>query len=168
MSLDFKEYIRNWPGNPRSDLTHLLAQPHMFPALIEELAAPFADEGITHVATVDAGGFPLGGGVACRLNAGVVLIRKGGRVDWEVEAATCIDFSGREKELEVARDALTTADRVLIVDDWSETGGQLRAAIALVERLGATVVGAACLHIAPRVHQDSEMARYRLHWVIEY
>ena len=168
MSLDFTHYIRNWPGNPRSDLTHLLAQPHMFPVLIGELAAPFVSYGITHVVTVDAGGFPLGGGIAFRLNTGVVLIRKSGRLDWEVESTTCVDFSGKEKRLEIARDALTSADRVLVVDDWSETGGQLRAAIELAERLGATVVGAACLHIAPSVHQDSRLAGYHLHLVIEY
>lgn len=168
MSEDFKSYIRNWPGNPRSDLTHLLAQPHLFPVLIEELASPFLEDGITHVATVDAGGFPLGGGIAFRLRAGAVLIRKGGRVDWEAEKITCVDFSGKEKQLEIARDAVTTSDRVLVVDDWSETGGQLQTAIQLVERLGASVVGAVCLHIAPRVRQDTSMASYKLHWVIEY
>jgi adenine phosphoribosyltransferase len=167
VSRDYKQYIRNWPGNPRSDLTHLLAQPHVFPALVEDLAAPFAHAGITRVATVDAGGFPLGGGIAYRLGAGLVLIRKGGRVDWEVEAVTCIDFSGTEKQLEIARDAVGVTDRVLVVDDWSETGGQLRAAIALVERLGATLVGAACLHIAPSVRRDARLAGYRLHGIIE-
>ena len=168
MSLDFKQYIRNWPGNPRSDLTHLLAQPHVFPALIEELAAPFEGDHITHVATVDAGGFPLGGGIAFRLKAGAVLIRKGGRVDWEVASRSCTDFSSKEKQLEIARDAVTTSDRVLVVDDWSETGGQLSAAIELVEQLGASVVGACCLHIAPRVRQDERLSGYHLHWVIEY
>jgi adenine phosphoribosyltransferase len=166
--LDYKSYIRNWPGNRRSDLTHLLAQPHVFPALIEDLAAPFLHDDITRVATVDAGGFALGGGVAHRLHAGVVLIRKAGRVDWAVESVTCIDFSGTEKGLEIASDALSAADRVLVVDDWSETGGQLQAAITLVERLGATVVGAACLHIGPRARNDPRLSRYRLHDLIAY
>jgi adenine phosphoribosyltransferase len=125
-------------------------------------------ERITHVATVDAGGFPLGGGIAYRLKAGVVLIRKGGRLDWDVVAATCIDFSGTEKHLELASDAVNGLARVLVVDDWAETGGQLRTAIRLVERLGAQVVGAACLHIAASVRQDPGLAAYRLHGVIEY
>ena len=166
--MDFKSYIRNWPGNPRSDLTHLLAQPHVFSALVEALALPFLDENITHVATVDAGGFPLGGGIAYRLKAGVVLIRKGRRVDWGSVSATCIDFSGKEKQLEITSDAVNKSNRVLVVDDWSETGGQLKAAIGLVERLGAEVVGAACLHIATRVRQALHLAAYRLHDVIEY
>jgi adenine phosphoribosyltransferase len=140
----------------------------VFPTLIDDLAAPFVGDGITHVATVDAGGFPLGGGIAYRLGAGLVLIRKGGRVDWQVEAITCVDFSGTEKQLEIARDAVGVSDRVLVVDDWSETGGQLRAAITLIERLGAIVVGVACLHIAPSVRQDERLAGYRLHGVIEY
>src|ERR687885_573681 len=106
MTLDFKHYIRNWPGKNRSDLTYLLAQPHVFPILVDALAAPFMHEDITHVVAVDAGGFPLGGGIAYRLKAGSVLIRKGGRVDWEVESATCTDFSGTEKQLEIARDAV--------------------------------------------------------------
>jgi adenine phosphoribosyltransferase len=168
MSDNYTRYIRNRPGNPRSDLTHLLAQPHLFPRLVDDLAAPFVNAGITRVAAVDAGGFPLGGAIAYRLGSGAVLIRKGGRIDWETEAVACVDFSGTEKQLQIARDAASAADRVLVVDDWSETGGQLRAAIALVERLGAFVVGAACLHIAPRVRDDERMAAYRLHCVIEY
>jgi adenine phosphoribosyltransferase len=165
--LDYKRYIRNWPGNPRSDLTHLLAQSDVFPALIADLAAPFAHDNITRVATVDAGGFALGG-VAYYLNVGVVLIRKAGRIDWGSESITCIDFSGTEKGLEIANDAVTVTDRVLVVDDWSETDGQLRAAITLVERLGATVVGAACLHIGPQARQDGQLAGYRLRHLIKY
>jgi adenine phosphoribosyltransferase len=168
MSLGFKSYIRNWPGNRRSDLTHILAQTDVFPTLIDALAFPFLHDHITHVATVDAGGFPLGGAIAYRLKAGVVLIRKGGHVDWETVTATCIDFSGKEKQLEITSDTVSSSDRVVVVDDWSETGGQLRAAIRLVEQLGAKVVGAACLHIAPAVRQDPALAAYRLHGVIEY
>jgi adenine phosphoribosyltransferase len=164
---DFKSYIRNWPGNSYSDLTHILSQPQVFPALIEALASPFLHEGITRVATVDAGGFALGGGMAHRLGAGLALIRKAGRIAWEVESATCVDWSGKEKTLEIARDAVSASDRVLVVDDWSETGGQLRTAIELVERLGAKVIGVACLHIGTSVRQDVRLAGYRLHSLIE-
>jgi adenine phosphoribosyltransferase len=76
----FKGYIRNWPGNSYSDLTHLLSQPHLFPALVGALASPFSGDGITKVAAVEAGGFHLGGSVASRLGAGMVLIRKAGKV----------------------------------------------------------------------------------------
>ena len=40
-------------------------------------------------------------------------------------------------------DAPVPGARVLIVDDWLETGSQLRAARRLLERAGAQVVGVA-------------------------
>ena len=91
---------------------------------------------ITHVASIDAGGFPLAGGIAYRLQAGLVLIRKGGRVDWELQTITCLDFSGTEKSLEIARDAVTASDRVLLVDDWSETGGAIASRHHAARRIG--------------------------------
>jgi adenine phosphoribosyltransferase len=160
--MSFRRYVRNWPGVARSDLTHLLAQPALFPAIVEALAGPYLDQAISHVATVDAGGFPLGGAVAYRLGAGCVLIRKGGNITWETRRAGAVDFSGQEKELEITADALGPADRVLVVDDWSETGGQLIAAISLVEQFGATVVGAACLHLTPAVLAHPRLAAYHL------
>lgn len=166
--MDYKQYIRNWPDTPRSDLTHILAQRDVFTALIEELAAPFVGLGVTHVASVDAGGFALGGGVAHRLHAGVVLIRKAGKIDWGVGSVTCVDFSGTEKVLEIANDAVSASDRVLVVDDWSETGAQLHAAMQLIEHLGARVFGGACLHIGPAARAKPELSHQKLHDLIRY
>jgi adenine phosphoribosyltransferase len=165
---DFRSYIRNWPGNKRSDLTHLLAQPEVFPALVEALSAPFRDRDITKVVTVEAGGAPLGGALAFHLCAGLVFIRKAGNIPWEVETVAGVDYSGREKRLEMTRDALAPTDRVLIADDWSETGGQLKLAVSLACRAGATVVGAACLHIARAARRDPELAGLVLHDAIQY
>jgi len=44
--------------------------------------------------------------------------------------------------VEMHEDALAAGERVLLVDDLIATGGTALAAIALIERLGATVVGA--------------------------
>ncbi|CAB1347927.1 unnamed protein product, partial [Coregonus sp. 'balchen'] len=51
------------------------------------------------------------------------------------------DYSGREKMMEVRLDVLRPADQ------WRETGGTMKAAIKLVERQGATVVGIAAVAI---------------------
>ncbi len=144
---------------------HLLAQPRVFPALIEELASPFLHAEITRAATVEAGGLPLGGGIAYRLNAGLVFMRKGSRIDWEVEGAVYVDLSGSEKKLQIARHAVSALGMVLVIDDGSETGGQSPFAIGLVERLGATIVGACCLPSAPSVRQVPRPAQYRLYWL---
>jgi adenine phosphoribosyltransferase len=165
--IDFHSYIRGRSDRNRYDLTHLLAQPQLFAPLVEQLAQPFLHMSITKVAALDAFGFALGGGVAHRLSAGLILVRKGGKVAWSVESASFTDYSGLEKTLEIASDAASPADKVLLVDDWSETGAQLRTAIALVERLGAEVVGAACIHIEAPVCKDPILAKYRLHSVLE-
>jgi len=124
--------------------------------------------GITKVAALDAFGFGLGGGVSYRLSAGLILVRKAGKVAWSVEASSFTDYSGTRKTLEITSDAASPVDKVLIVDDWSETGSQLRTAIALVEGLGAEVIGAACIHIETPVREDRSLIKYRLHSVLEW
>lgn len=168
MPPDFRGLVREMPGAGRCDLTPLLGDPDAFAALLRALAEPFLEAGITRVAALDAIGFALGGGVAQRLRAGLVLVRKAGKVAWTADREPFIDYSGEGKAFEVAEDALTPADRVLVVDDWSETGSQLRAAITLVERSGARVVGAALVNVDPRVRRDPRLGRYRLHAAMEY
>ena len=167
LTMEFRSLIREMAGKNRCDLTLLLARPAAFTALVEALAEPFRDAGITKVAPLDALGFPLGGAVAQLLGAGLVLIRKENKTAWQVESAAVTDYSGQEKRLEIAVDALGAGDRVLIVDDWSETGEQLRAAITLIERLGSTVVGAAFVHAEHGVRQDPSLSRYLLYSVID-
>ena len=50
-----------------------------------------------------------------------------------------VDYTGKEKSLEIRSDALGLSDRVLIVDEWIETAAQVKAAISLIERQGAEV-----------------------------
>ena len=59
-------------------------------------------------------------------------------------------------------------DDPLVVDDWSETGAQLKAACHLVERLQGHVVGAALLHIDEPVWRDPELSKYKLHHLFDY
>ena len=168
MTTNFHSYIRGQPEKNRYDLTHMLAQPNAFAPLIEALAQPFLDANITKVASLDAFGFGLGGGVAYRLQTGLLLVRKAGKVAWSVESTSFSDYSGTHKTFEIASDATSVSDKILIVDDWSKTGSQLRAAIELLERLGTEVIGASCIHIEQAVRNDTKLAKYRLHSVLEF
>ena len=150
-------------GKNRYDLTPLLADARIFGEVVRGLAAPFGEARVTKVAALDALGFAFGGGVAQLLGAGLVLVRKGGKVAWEVEAVSFNDYSGERKSLEVAVDAVREGDRVLIVDDWSETGTQLRAAVKLIERLRGEVVGASLINVDDAVSGDPFLAVYPLH-----
>uniref|UniRef100_A0A9J8CNV7 adenine phosphoribosyltransferase n=1 Tax=Cyprinus carpio carpio TaxID=630221 RepID=A0A9J8CNV7_CYPCA len=88
-----------------------------------------------------------GSAVAITLGKGFLAIRKAGHLCVQTRTQDYSDYSGREKLMEVRVDVLKPGLRVLIVDQWIETGGTMRAAIKLVENQGATVVGIAAVAI---------------------
>ena len=110
------------------------------------LAAPFGEAGVTKVAALEARGF-LGSAVAVRLGVGFVPIRKSGSIHPgpKAERRTPPDWRGRESVLQLQRAALEERDRVLLVDDWAETGSQAITARALIEECGASYAGMSVL-----------------------
>ncbi|XP_016321048.1 adenine phosphoribosyltransferase-like [Sinocyclocheilus anshuiensis] len=114
---------------------------------VKDLLKPFQNETIDLVAGIDAMGFILGSAVAITLGKGFLAIRKAGHLCVQTRTQDYSDYSGREKLMEVRVDVLKPGLRVLIVDQWIETGGTMRAAIKLVENQGATVVGIAAVAI---------------------
>ncbi|XP_049431690.1 adenine phosphoribosyltransferase [Epinephelus fuscoguttatus] len=114
---------------------------------VKDLLSPFHSDTIDLVAGIDSMGFILGASLANALGKGFLAIRKAGHLCVSTEYQTYSDYTGREKTMEVRLDVLKPGIRVLIVDQWIETGGTMKAAIKLVERLGATVVGVAAVAI---------------------
>lgn len=110
--------------------------------LVEALAAPWLDAGITRVAGVEARGFLLGGAVAVRLGAGFQAVRKAGALfpGPKQTVTSAPDYRGLTPELSL-QDTLTPDDIVLLVDDWAERGSQALAVKALVGRSGAQFAG---------------------------
>ena len=123
------------------------------------LAEPFRDSGITKVASVEARGFAIGAAVASSLSAGFVAARKHGAIHpgSKVRVPTDTDWRGRVNELELLRASLEPQDRVLVVDDWAETGSQATATRSLIERCGASYIGLSLL-----VDQLTDEMRERL------
>jgi adenine phosphoribosyltransferase len=110
----------------------------------------------------------LAGAVAARLGAGFVPLRKGDKAAWAVRSASFTDYTGNVKTLELVSDVLDANCRVLIVDDWSETGAQLDAAAQLCLSTGAMVVGAAVLNADETVRQRPPKGIAVLNSVIHY
>jgi adenine phosphoribosyltransferase len=81
--------------------------------------------------------------MAAHTGAGFVAIRKqDGWLPGEVlERVTEPDWQGRTHALRLQREALSPEDRVVLVDDWYETGAQALAARELIEATGATMLG---------------------------
>ena len=138
--------IKDFPteGILFKDITTLLKDPKAFRCVLDELATGYIQSGVEIVVGVESRGFIFGGALAHELGAGFVPVRKLGKlpaktiqVEYELEY-------GRDA-LAMHEDAVSTGQRVLIVDDLLATGGTMAATLRLVERLGGKVVGAAFL-----------------------
>ena len=153
-------------GN-RNDVTPLFADREAFAQLAADLAEPFRDAGIERVIAIDALGFILGTAVADVLDVGLVPVRKGGKLPVNALRVEFVDYTKTRKALEIRPDAFEPGTRVLIVDEWIETGAQVRAAIELVERLGGRVAGIATIQMGRNPRTDPIRAHYRVHTVWE-
>jgi adenine phosphoribosyltransferase len=111
------------------------------------LAAPFAGDRIAKVAGLEARGFILGAAVALELDAGFVAVRKPGSIHPgpKVSVVTEPSWRGQPVTLVVQRAALREGERVLLVDDWAETGSQALAAKHLIEECGGEYAGLSLL-----------------------
>ncbi|NXY78616.1 APT1 phosphoribosyltransferase, partial [Glareola pratincola] len=123
------------------DPSRLYCHPQGLQDCVDDLLQPFQGDPIDMVAGIDAMGFILGAAAAAVLRKGFLAIRKAGHLCVQTLAQPYTDYSGREKVMEVRTDAISPGLRVLLVDQWVETGGTMRAAIQLVERLGGVVAG---------------------------
>lgn len=139
---DVPDYPR--PGIMFKDITPLLGQVAAFRAACDAMADVFAADGVTHVACIESRGFLFGSPIAERLNAGVVPIRKKGKLPYESEFEEYQLEYGTDA-LEMHVDALPPGARVLVVDDVLATGGTAAAACRLVERLNGQAVGCSFL-----------------------
>jgi adenine phosphoribosyltransferase len=130
-----------------ADVWRWFADGGLFRRVVRELADPFRDGGVTKVAAVEARGFILAGAVATELGAGVIAVRKEGGASpgTRSEVLTSPDYRGRRLSLVMRSDLLTDVDRVLLVDDWIETGSQAVAARTLIDQTGAAFAGLAAI-----------------------
>ena len=131
-------------GSARADLTKVLSNHSVFASIVRKMATPFADDNIDIVVGIEASGIMFASGVAHFLRAGFVLARKEGRENsWTaVHEPFGKEYTRGEGGLEIVDDAVALGQRILIVDDFLETGIQLATAMKLIERLGGKVVGA--------------------------
>ena len=125
-----------------ADVWRVFTGPGALHAVVEDLAAPWRDLGVTHVAGIESRGFLLGGAVAVALGSGFVAVRKktGLLPGPTVQVRAGADYRGQRHLLRMQA-VLGAGDRVVLVDDWAERGSQARAARALVEQCGATWLG---------------------------
>lgn len=161
--MDYKQFLR--PGKGATDITPLLNDGKAFENLVNDLTRLFRGIKIDKVAAVEGRGFMLGAPVAYRLKVGLVPIRTVGKLKNDVFAESFIDYSGKERTLEVHQDAIKGGECVLIIDDWVETGATNKAAIKLIEKCGGKVVGVGALMDDSKDKLREELKKYNYQYL---
>jgi len=145
MTEELKRYIRDVPDFPQKgiifrDITPLLGDKKIFREVVELMSKAWAADPPDLVAGIEARGFIPGAAIAVRLGAGFVPIRKTGKLPWTTVVES-YDLEYGTDQLEVHSDAVQPGKKVVIVDDVLATGGTASAAVRLMRKLGADVVG---------------------------
>lgn len=147
--LNLKDYIRNIPDFPKPgiifrDITTALKKPDVFRQIIDEIYFNFKDEDIDYIAAIESRGYLFGAPLAYKLGAGLVIIRKPGKLPSKVERIE-YELEYGTDSLEIHQDAVEPGKRVLVVDDLLATGGTICTACKLIEKIGGIVAGTAFL-----------------------
>ena len=139
-----KKVIRDVPDFPKKgilfkDITTLCKDPLAFQVMVDLLAHRYLDKNIDVIVGAEARGFVIGSALAYRLGAGVILVRKPGKLPSKtIKATYALEYG--EDTLEIHEDAIEKGQNVLIADDLLATGGTAKAMIELVENLGGNIV----------------------------
>lgn len=129
--------IHDYPkaGITFRDITPLLGDGEAFGQTIDHLAERYADSGITKVVGIEARGFIFGTALAYALGVGFVPLRKPGKLPGKtISKSYQLEYGDDALEMHV--DALSAADKVVIIDDLLATGGTVLASIDLIEQAG--------------------------------
>jgi adenine phosphoribosyltransferase len=142
---DLRALVRTIPDFPRPgiqfrDITTLLLDRVGLVRAVDALAATVGGP-VDLVAAIEARGFAIGGALAVKLGAGMLLIRKDGKLPGATIAEDYALEYGTDR-LAMHVDACAPGAQVLIVDDLLATGGTSLAAVRLIKRAGGEIVGA--------------------------
>ena len=139
------------------DPTSIYINGNAFHDLLDDLMTDL--EGVTCdvVGGLDAMGFVLGSALATRLGVGFLPIRKAGKLCVDTDSATFSNYSGRTQDMEMRKPAFAASTKVLLVDQWIETGGTMDGAIRLVQQQGGKVAGL----VAIAMEDNEKTASYR-------
>ena len=139
------------------DPTSIYINDGAFHDLLDDLVADLEEVTCDVVGGLDAMGFVLGSALATRLGVGFLPIRKAGKLCVDTDSTTFSNYSGRTQDMEMRKPAFAVGTKVLLVDQWIETGGTMDGAIRLVQQQGGKVAGL----VAIAMEDNEKTASYR-------
>lgn len=170
--IELKKYIReipDWPvkGVNFKDITTLLQNPKVFRYTVDQMCKPYLDKKIDKIVAIDARGFLLASPMAYKMNCGVVLVRKKGKLPYKTIEKEYHKEYGIDI-LSMHQDAIKKGDKALIVDDLLATGGTIAATVEMVESLGGEIIGMSFIIDLPFLGGNEKLKKYNLKYLISY
>lgn len=165
--MDFNYYKKYFTEGSigRYDMAPLYADPILFKYLVEDIILPFKNEPFDKIVAIDATGFILGASASTMLKKGLILIRKGGKIPLDNTRKSdkeFIDYTGNKKSLEIDICMINKDENYLIIDDWVETGSQVKAAIKMIEDLGGNIIGISSIGSDRNEKTEELFSKYHL------
>ena len=171
--MDLTPLIRDIPDFPKpgivfKDITPLLREPAGLAMAVELMASPFRGRHVDLVCGAESRGFIFGTALAQTLDAGFVPIRKPNKLPFEKHSVEYGLEYGTDK-LEIHTDAVAHGQKVLMVDDLLATGGTMKAACDLVQKLGGDIIGISVLIELTFLNGREKFKEYgQVHAVLRY
>lgn len=170
--MDLQSIIRDVPDFPKKgiifkDITTLLVKPDAFQSVIDQIADYYKGKGVQKIVCIESRGFIFGAALAYKINAGIVPVRKKGKLPYKTVSATYQLEYGTDT-LEIHEDAVSAGEKVLIIDDLLATGGTAGATIELVKKLSGEIVGLAFVIEVTFLNGRKKLADYDVLSLIKY
>jgi adenine phosphoribosyltransferase len=171
-TVDLKSYIRDVPDFPKpgivfKDITPLLGNAKALEAAVDKIADHYKDRGIQLVAGVESRGFLFAAAVALKLGAGVIPVRKKGKLPYKTIALS-YELEYGTDTVEVHEDAAPNGEKVLLIDDLIATGGTAAASAQLLEKAGGKVESVCFLVELAFLNGREKLNGYDVHTLLTY
>ena len=169
---DLNSHIRTVPDFPKpgigfKDITTLLKNGKALRQSVDELAEKFTGKMIDKIVGIESRGFIFGTAIAYKWNIGFIPVRKPGKLPAETISQEYELEYGTDK-IEIHKDAISPADKILIVDDLLATGGTAAATVELVKKLGGDIQGIGFLIELTFLNGRQKLGDYEVVSLIEY
>ncbi|MFA4953318.1 MAG: adenine phosphoribosyltransferase [Candidatus Pacearchaeota archaeon] len=170
--LKLKDKIRTIPNFPKPgimfrDITTLLQDKDSLRKLTDIFYERYKEVKIDAIAGIESRGFILAGILAEKLNTGLILIRKPGKLPYEtIKQEYSLEYG--IDTLEIHKDAIQPGQNILLVDDLIATGGTALASCKLIEKLGGKIYEVAFIIDLPDLKGKQKLSKYNVFTLIEF
>jgi adenine phosphoribosyltransferase len=169
---DLKQFIREVPDFPKPginfyDISTLMQDKTGFGLALDQMEEYANSRDAEKIVAIEARGFVFGAALADRMNLGLVIARKPGKLPYKTVSQEYTLEYGTDR-IEIHADAVSKGERVLVVDDLIATGGTLAAACQLVEKMGGQVVGISSVISLDFLPYREKLKGYDINYLVSY